>query len=154
MPGRNGARRGQFCRAGACTTPPTNDTVSGATVINLTQSSQLLAANTTNARHDVNGSCNCTNSTTTRDVFYRFTLTAPELVYADTIGANWDTALAFLTSTGGNISSARITNGATCNDDNGLLGCTTGTQSQIMAQLDAGSYLLVVSGCGTVRQLR
>jgi hypothetical protein len=48
-----------------------------------------------------------------------------------------------LTSAGG------LTAGITCNDDGGLLGCATGTTSQIMAQLPAGSYLLVVSGCGT-----
>ena len=139
---------GQFCRAGACTTPPANDAVSGATVVSLTNSSQILTANTTNARHDVNGSCGCTNSTTNRDVFYRFTLTAPEVVYADTIGATWDTALSFLTATGGTIANANITNGATCNDDGGLSGCATGTQSQVFAYLQPGTYLLMVSGCG------
>jgi len=56
-------------------------------------------------------------------------------------GATWDTALAFLTSTGGNISSAGITNGATCNDDGGLSGCATGLQSQVMAYLNPGTYL-------------
>ncbi|MEZ4394476.1 MAG: MXAN_6577-like cysteine-rich protein [Polyangiales bacterium] len=139
---------GQFCRAGACTAAPSNDTVSGATTINLAAASQLLSVDTTNARHDVNGSCTCTGSTTNRDVFFRFTLTAPEMVYADTIGASWDTALALLTSTGGNISSAGITNGATCNDDGGLSGCATGLQSQVMAYLNPGTYLLMVSGCG------
>jgi hypothetical protein len=46
-------------------------------------------------------------------VFYRFTLTAPEIVYADTIGATWDTALFFQTSTGTNDHQrANLTNGA------------------------------------------
>ena len=140
---------GTFCRAGACVTPPANDTVAGATVIDLSRPSQLLSANTTNARHHVNGSCSCTNGTTNNDVFFRFTLTNPEVVYADTIGATWDTALSILTSTGGTISAAGITNGTTCNDDGGLAGCATGLQSQVFARLNPGTYLLQVTGCGS-----
>ena len=140
---------GQFCRAGACLTPPSNDTITGATVVDLARASQLLAANTTNARHNNNGSCNCTNSTTNNDVFFRFTLANPEVVYADTIGATWDTALSILTATGGTIANAGITNGTTCNDDGGLTGCATGLQSQVFARLDAGTYLLQVTGCGS-----
>jgi hypothetical protein len=94
------------------------------------------------------GSCGCTSG---NDVFYRFTLTAPELVYADTIGATWDTSLFLQSSTGTNLTSAGTTGGITCNDDYGL--CPTsgtgsiGRQSQIMARLGPGTYFLVLSGC-------
>ncbi|MBL8601653.1 MAG: hypothetical protein JNK72_07005 [Myxococcales bacterium] len=137
---------GTFCRGGACVTPPTNDTRTGATVINLTNASSILSANTTNARNDTAGSCGCT---TGNDVFYRFTLAAEEIVYADTVGTTWDTSLFLQGSTGTNLTNAAgFTNGATCNDDNGLNGCATARQSQILARLGAGTYFLVLSGCG------
>jgi hypothetical protein len=138
---------GQFCDNSACATPPANDTRAGATMINWANSSQLLAADTTHARNDTAGSCGCT---TGRDVFYGFTVPAgaSEIVYADSIGTTWDTSLFLQDSTGANIALAGIAGGSTCDDDNGLAGCATGLQSQIMARLGAGSYYLVLSGCG------
>jgi hypothetical protein len=41
-----------------------------------------------------------------------------------------------------------LANGLACNDDDGLSGCLTSRQSQIMLQLNPGTYRLVLSGCG------
>nr|MBK7070584.1 hypothetical protein [Deltaproteobacteria bacterium] len=138
---------GTFCRAGACVTPPSNDTRAAATVISMTRPSAILPANTTNARNEgASSTCGCTSG---NDVFYRFTLTAPEIVYADTIGTAWDTGLFFQNSAGSTITASGLTNGLACNDDGGLSGCNLPFRgaSQVMARLDAGTYYLVLSGC-------
>ncbi len=135
---------GNVCAAGVCVPPPSNDRPANAVVINMTQPQSTFTVDTTAAVNDTTGSCGCTSG---EDAFYAFTLTQPELVYADTIGSTRDTSLFIQTSTGTNVASAGIANGATCNDDNGLSGCATARQSQVMASLPAGSYRLVVSGC-------
>jgi len=138
---------GQSCRAGACMgTPPANDTRVGATLISLTASAQTLMADTTFARHDVTGSCACTSMG--NDVFYRFVLTQPEVVYADTLGATADTALFFLDAAGAPLTPPA--GGVTCNDDvatAALCPGLAGLQSQVAARLPAGTYYLVLSGC-------
>lgn len=136
---------GNVCSAGACIAPPSNDRPANAVAINMAQPQSTFTVDTTAAVNDTSGTCFCTNGP---DAFYSFTLTAPELVYADTIGSTRDTSLFFQSSTGTNIASAGIPNGTTCNDDGGLAGCSTARQSQVMAVLPAGSYRLVVSGCG------
>jgi hypothetical protein len=136
---------GSACSGGVCVPAPSNDRPANAIAINMANAQSTFTVNTVAAVNDVTGNCGCTAGA---DVFYAFTLTAPEIVYADTIGSTRDTSLFFQTSTGMNIANAGLPNGAACNDDNGLAGCNTGTQSQIMAQLPAGSYRLVVSGCG------
>ena len=138
------------CMSGVCMgTPPANDTRTGATVISLAAgNAQNLMANTTSARHDTAGTCACTSAG--NDVFYRFTLTVPEIVYADTIGATWDTAL-FLQDSGGNNLTPGGTGQVTCNDDLSSAGlCTVAgaTTSQVLARLNPGTYYLVLSGCG------
>jgi hypothetical protein len=112
--------------------------------VSMTASSRTLAADTTCAVNDTAGACRCTDGA---DVFYTFTVAAPTLVYADTIGATFDTSLFLQTSAGANVTVAGIPGGLACNDDDGLLPCTTGRQSQIAARLDAGTYYLVLSGC-------
>lgn len=136
---------GQFCNMGMCVTPPPNDTRAGATTIDLTSPSVLLRGDTTNARNDTTGTCACTSGP---DVFFQFTLTRAEIIYADTVGASWDTSLFLQDSTGANLVAAGIPNGQVCNDDNGLSGCSTGVASQILARLGPGTYYLVLSGCG------
>jgi hypothetical protein len=136
---------GTACSGGVCVAAPSNDRPAGAVVINMANPQSTFTVNTVAAVNDTSGSCGCTAG---EDVFYNFTLTAPEIVYADTIGSTRDTSIFIQTSTGTNVASAGLPNGATCNDDGGLAGCATGTQSQIMAQLPAGAYRLVVSGCG------
>jgi len=131
--------------AGVCMgTPPANDTAARATVINLAAgAAQSLAADTTSARHDTAGTCACTGAG--NDVFFTFTLTQPEIIYADTLGATWDTSL-FLQDTSGNNLTPPAAGQITCNDDATL--CTSGLASQIVARLNPGRYLLVLSGCG------
>ncbi|MEZ4409655.1 MAG: MXAN_6577-like cysteine-rich protein [Polyangiales bacterium] len=137
---------GTFCRAGSCVTPPSNDTRAGATAISLTNPQVLLSANTTNARNDTTGPTSCTSG---NDVFFRFVLTADEIVYADTVGTTWDTSLFLQNSAGTNITAANLTGGQAYDDDGGLAGCNTGLQTQIMARLSAGTYYLVLSGCAS-----
>ncbi|MBL8678533.1 MAG: hypothetical protein JNK05_05185 [Myxococcales bacterium] len=139
---------GTSCMAGRCMgTPPANDTRMGATVINLAMPSQTLMADTTAARNNTSN-CRCTNG---NDVFYTFTITQPEVIYADTFGATWDTSLFIQDAAGANV--AATPGFVTCNDDAAMAGfCTTtvgsGLQSQIVARLNPGMYFLVLSGCG------
>jgi hypothetical protein len=133
----------ETCVSGMCEADRPGETRSNAVAIAATSAIQVV--NTALYRNDTVGTCSCT---TGRDVFYTFTLTAPEIVYADTAGSTFDTSIFLQNSMGTNITSAGITQGTTCNDDGGLLGCATGVQSQILAQLPAGTYFLVLSGCG------
>ena len=141
----NACPTGVPCMAGVCRgTPPANDTRTGATVINLAAgTAQNLMADTTSARHDTAGTCACTSAG--NDVFYSFTLTQPEIVYADTLGASWDTSLFIQDSLGNNVTPPAAGQ-ITCNDDATL--CTSGLASQIVARLNPGRYFLVLSGCG------
>ncbi len=139
---------GNVCSGGVCYAPPSNDTRASATPISLAASQVVLSANNAAAtanQANTGGACTCTNG---RDVFYSFTLTRREVVYADTIGSARDTSLFFLNAAGTYISTPVGPNARTCNDDGGLTGCATGTQSQVMTVLDAGTYYLVLSGCG------
>ena len=65
-------------------------------------------ATTTGATNNTAAACNasCGSLTAQRDVFYSFTLTQPELVYADTFGASYDTLLFFQDSAGMNVAGA------------------------------------------------
>ncbi len=134
------------CTAGACVAgPPSNDTAAGAITIDMSSPTASLLVNTMSAANNTTGPCRCTGG---HDVFYRFTLARPEIVYADTIGTSWDTSLFLQTSTGANVTDAGMAGGAACNDDGAMnLGCSIGLQSQIAAYLPAGTYLLVLSGC-------
>ncbi len=69
------------------------------------------------------------------DVFYRFTLSAREMVYVDTFGTGYDSVVSILNSGLGAI---------TCNDDS----CGT-LQSQTVAVLDAGTYYIRYAGYGS-----
>jgi hypothetical protein len=138
---------GSVCSGGTCFAAPANDTRAGATTINLAAPQTILTANNAAATNNVSvPGCACT---TGRDVFYTFTLTRREIVYADTIGSARDTSLFFLNAAGAYVGTATgLANGSTCNDDGGLAGCSTGTQSQVMALFAPGTYYLVLSGCG------
>ncbi|MEI8257673.1 MAG: hypothetical protein WCJ30_18515, partial [Deltaproteobacteria bacterium] len=137
---------GQTCVTGVCTTPgPANDTRAGATTISMASTSQTLTTTTTGARNDTAGSCGCTSGS---DVFFTFTLTAPEIVYADTITTTWDTSLFLQSAAGANLTAdASMPGSLPCNDDGGF--CSLGLQSQIATRLAAGTYYLVLSGCGS-----
>jgi len=126
---------------------PVNDTPAGAITINMAVASSTLTVDTSAAVNNTTGPCSCTDG---RDVFYNFTIPAgaPEIIYADTLGSAFDTGLFVQTSAGVNVTAAGLANGLACNDDDGLSGCLTSRQSQIMLQLNPGTYRLVLSGCG------
>jgi hypothetical protein len=137
---------GQTCSGGTCQNLRAGETRDNP--IAITSGAATVSVNTSLYRNDTSGTCGCT---TGRDVFYSFTVAAgaTEIVYADTVGSTYDTSVFFQTAAGVNVATAGVPNGVTCNDDGGLLGCATGTQSQILAQFTAGTYNVVVSGCGT-----
>jgi hypothetical protein len=72
----------------------------------------------------------CTSSS--YDVFYRFTLSERRMVYFDTFGSGFDTVVSILNSGYGQI---------TCTDDS----CGS-RQTQVMAVLDPGTYYVRVAG--------
>lgn len=136
---------GGMCVAGGCVVvPPSNDTRGQATVIDTTTSAITLSVDTTLARHDATGTCACT---TGNDVFYQFTLDTLEIVYVDTVGSSFDTAVFLQDATGNNLVDSHLVDGSTCSND-GSLGCNTGAQSLLAAKLFDGTYYLVISGCG------
>jgi hypothetical protein len=118
---------------------PPNDDRTGAIRIDLSVPSRTLSADTQNATMSVNGGCRCANG---RDLFYTFTLTAEEIVYADTFGSAFDTALFLQNAMGTTLTTANLAGGSVCSDDS----CGT-VQSQVVARLAAGTYYLVLSGC-------
>ena len=71
------------------------------------------------------------------------------MVYADTSGATWDTALFLQDERGANVTAA--VGEVTCSDSRNrgdLCRDFQGRRSQILARLPAGAYYLVLSGCG------
>ncbi len=153
---RESAAAGQpfACRSATCRAA--NDVCSAATPINLSAGRQIwLDGITSGASHDIDPSC---RATTSPDVFFSFTLTQPELVYADTLGdgstthtaPTWDTVLFFANSCTTSMPASGGPAGTVyCNDDASTLGCSTdGNHSQIAAVLAPGTYYLVLSGYG------
>jgi hypothetical protein len=119
---------------------PSNDTRERAIAIPLTTAQTTLSADTTGASNHTVGPAGCT-CTRGRDVFYTFTLTQEEVVYADTLdGESWDSSLFFQDEMGNNLTPGM--GDVTCNDD----ACGT-RRSQVFARLSPGRYFLVVSGC-------
>jgi hypothetical protein len=143
--------RGTVCRQAACRAP--SDACAGATVINLAAGrQQWFFGNTTGALHDIDPSC---RATTSPDVYFTFTLTQRELVYADTFGdgtttrpiPSYDTVLFFANGCTTSMPATGPTGTVYCNDDASSLGCSgDGNRSQLSAVLDPGTYYLVLSG--------
>jgi hypothetical protein len=132
------------CNRGACSfPPPANDVCTSATEINLAAGSRIaLSASTSFANHDLNAPCAGVGGA---DVFYRFTLTRREYVYADTFGASWDTKLFFATSCTTPLVRSTRAGEALCNDNRGLSCTSGGNASQVVAVLDPGTYYLVLT---------
>ncbi|MBI5518171.1 MAG: hypothetical protein HY909_30655, partial [Deltaproteobacteria bacterium] len=126
---------GQTCMGGACsggTPAPANDNCATPTMIDLASGPSVTVPGTTvGATHSANS---CAPG---GDVFYRFTLTRREIVYADTFGAAFDTQVGFLAPGCG-------APALECADN----ACGT-MQSQVARVLDAGTWLLVVDGNGS-----
>ena len=117
-----------------------NDRCTDAQVIDLSTMHVDLAATTNGATADLAAPC----ATTTRaDVFFKFTLTRRQLVYADTFGASAPTALFFATSCTTPITHATTDGDAVCSES----ACGT-NQSQVAALLDPGTYYLILAGQG------
>jgi hypothetical protein len=128
----NACTGGLTCNAGVCTAPaPANDLPTNATTLNLTNPTVTATGTTVGATRQ--GTCGASS-----EVYYRFTLTQREVVWANTFGSGYDTTVAFASSTGTEIS-------GTCNDDSGC----GGTQSSSGTVLNAGTYLVAVGGFGT-----
>ena len=114
------------------------DICANAETISIATSRVSILANPIGAHADLAPPCNTAG---TPDVFFKFTLTRRELVYADTFGASGSTTLYFANSC--------ITPRTTTNAD-GETPCSTGacstSQSQVVALLDPGAHYLVYAG--------
>jgi hypothetical protein len=98
-----------------------------------------LTADTTGAEHALDFPCAANGA----DIVFKVRSDGNELVYADTFGTTWNTALFF--SDACDLPSIPKGDGmAACNDD----ACGT-TQSQAFATLEYGFHYLIVSGVGT-----
>jgi hypothetical protein len=118
---------------------PSNDTCQTPLAIKLDRPRVDLVATTLGATHDLD--LGCGNGGV--DVFFSFTLTERELVYADSFGSGFDTILSFTEACGGADAGAPTGSEPSCVDD----ACGS-KQSQVVALLPPGKHYLVVSGAG------
>ncbi len=125
----------------AATVGPGSDLCAKATVIPLGARRSELHADTTAATHDVDMPCAPDSGA---DVFYQFTLSHRVLVYADTFGATWNTALFLLSGDCAPLTTSTMTGDAVCSDES----CGT-PQSRLVALLSPGNYKLGLGGSGT-----
>ena len=130
------------CQAGACA--PRNDTCAGAQTIDLGAgpSVSLLASNR-HARHDLDAPC---DERPGADVWFRFTLTRREIVYADTFGARWDTELFFASDCATPLTAPTMPDDVLCNDNAPPQCEGDAPASRVVALLEPGTYYLVVAG--------
>ncbi|HEX3762078.1 MAG TPA: hypothetical protein VHW23_25430 [Kofleriaceae bacterium] len=114
-----------------------NDHCDGAFTINLATMHSDLTTNPAGATADLAAPCGTAG---TPDVFFKFTLTRREMVYADTFGASGTTALFFATSCSAARTASTTPGDAVCSTG----ACGTG-QSQVVALLDPGTHYLVLA---------
>lgn len=126
---------GTTCQARGCR--PANNDRANATTVTLATAEVTVTGTNVGSTPDVSGCAFATQN----NVWYRFTLSAPAVVYADTAGSSFDTTL-FLTDASG------VVNTSTCNDDSGCSagGFTSGNQSRFAASLGVGTYFISVGG--------
>jgi hypothetical protein len=129
-----------FALPDAFVAAPANDRCANAQPIDLSTMHVDVPATTSGASADLTGSCMAAGKP---DVFFKFTLTRRQMVYADTFGATSNTALYFASSCTTALAATTTAGDAVCNDD----ACGT-TQSQVAALLDPGTYYLVLAGDG------
>jgi len=118
----------------------TNDHCASAIAISIDNMHVDLVASTTGATADLAPPC---GSAGAPDVFFKFTLTRRELVYADTFGATASTALYFASSCSTARTDVTTPGDAVCSTG----ACGTG-QSQVAAVLDPGTHYLVLATQG------
>jgi hypothetical protein len=121
-----------------------NDRCASATTINLSDMHVDLTANPAGSHADLAAPCGAGGDP---DVYFKFTLTRRELIYADTFGTSSGTTLFFASScsTAGKGSSPASSGDVVCSS----AACGTG-QSQVAALLEARPepYYLVLAGQG------
>ncbi len=134
------------CSTGVCR--PANDQCAGATTLNLASGPHLdIFTSTVNATHDYPATC---GSSAALDVYFTFTLTRREMVYADTFGMSYDTVLSFASGCTAPVAAGTAPGDDPCNDDATSLGCTSpDLQSQVVAVLNPGTYYLILASYGT-----
>jgi hypothetical protein len=133
------------CQQSGCR--PVNDTCANAEVINLAAGPRVtLQASNRYARRELGAPC---QANTSGDVWFRFTLTQRELVYADTFSATWDTVLFFASGCNAPLTGSTTAGDAVCNDDASGTCANEGTRSQVVALLEPGTYFLVLAGYST-----
>lgn len=123
---------------GGSSLPAANDHCANATVISIASMHSSVSASMTDATPDLDAPCGTAGQP---DVFFKFTLTRRELVYADTFGATAGTTLFFASS----CTTAR-TGSTTASDAVCSTGACGTTQSQVVALLDPGTHYLVLAG--------
>jgi hypothetical protein len=117
-----------------------NDHCASAATISVGTMHSDISATTAGASADLAAPCGTAG---TPDVFFKFTLTRRELVYADTFGSSGATALYFASS----CSTAR-TDATTPGDAVCSTGACGTDQSQVVALLDPGTHYLMLAGQG------
>jgi hypothetical protein len=135
--------RGQVCAAGVCSTPPpSNDRCAGATELNLAAGSSLtVGATTVAATHDLDAPC---LGAGLGDVWFRFTLSRRELVYADTLASPGFNSKLFFASSCSAALTTRTAGDLVC-DNIGGIDCAVSRGSQVYSLLPAGTYYLVLT---------
>jgi hypothetical protein len=118
-------------------TAPPNDTCADAQVIPTMTPRTEVAATTRGARHDLDLACGAGGG----DVVFSFTLAERELVYADTLGAGFDTLLSFTDACAPPDGGTSAGTEPSCVND-----ACGGKQSQAVALLPPGKHYLVLSG--------
>ena len=137
---------------GVCVPP--NNTRATATAITLMAGETSVMGHTGGATHDgPSVDCACTSGA---DVWFRFVLAAEEFVYIDTAGSSFDTSLIITDSMGAAVPAQASLGSAgrgLCNDDSqcpvATGGFTRTTESRTWGRLAAGTYYVVVGGCGS-----
>jgi V8-like Glu-specific endopeptidase len=119
----------RVCQNGA----PKNDLCANAEVITIEPEKQKTYYGTTvSATHNLTSNCGSTASS--KDVFYKFSIAQPMIIYADTYNSQYDTVL-FLAQ------SCTTQGTGACSDDS----CSI-AQSQLVQVLQPGTYYIAVSG--------
>jgi hypothetical protein len=119
-----------------------NDSCADATAlpINAANPRMDLKANTKGAKHDVDVACDPDKG---GDVFYKFSISKRVIVYADTFGASFKTALFILNDQCAPLTTTPVAGEVRCS----ATACGS-EQSQMVAVLDPGTYRIGMAGRG------
>lgn len=137
-PGGNDATDASGNPIDASPLPAANDLCANATAISMATMHAQLDATMTGAHAELTAPCGTAGAP---DVFFKFTLSRRELVYADTFGATGSTALFFASSCSTARTASTTTGDALCSSS----ACAT-AQSQVVAMLEPGEHYLVLAG--------